>query len=44
MRELLRSQPHASIAVMKRDHPSRNTPRIFERLVKGWRLAGLPEE
>lgn len=44
MRELLRSQPHASVAVMKRDHPSRNTPRIFERLVKGWRLAGLPEE
>jgi TolB-like protein/Tfp pilus assembly protein PilF len=41
---LLRSQPHASISVMKRNHPSRNTPSIFDRLVKGWRLAGLPEE
>jgi tetratricopeptide (TPR) repeat protein len=44
MKALLQSQPHASIAVMKRNHPSRNTPRIFNRLVKGWRLAGLPEE
>jgi hypothetical protein len=44
MKALLQSQPHASIAVMKRNHPSRNTPRIFDRLVKGWRLAGLPED
>jgi len=43
MQALLRSQPHASIALMQRNHPSRNTPRIFNRLVKGWRLAGLPE-
>ena len=41
---LLSSQPHASIALMKRNHPSRNTPFIFNRLVKGWRLAGLPED
>jgi len=41
---LLSSQPHASIALMKRNHPSRNTPIIFNRLVRGWRLAGLPEE
>ncbi len=44
MKKLLRAQPHASIAVMKANHPSRNTPSIFNRLVKGWRLAGLPEE
>ncbi len=44
MKELLRAQPHASVAVMKQNHPSRKTPSIFNRLVKGWRLAGLPEE
>jgi len=44
IKALLISQPHASVALMKLNHPSRNTPSIFNRLVKGWRLAGLPEE
>jgi TolB-like protein/Tfp pilus assembly protein PilF len=44
IKALLDAQPQASIAVMKRNHPSRNTPRMFDRLLKGWRLAGLPEE
>lgn len=41
---LLNAQPRVSIAVMRSHHPSRNTPRMFDRLIKGWRLAGLPEE
>jgi len=44
VRALLKAQPLASIALMKSHHPSRNTPCMFNRLVKGWRLAGLPEE
>jgi tetratricopeptide (TPR) repeat protein len=44
IKALLVAQPHASIAVMKRNHPARNTPSIFNRLLEGWRLAGLPEE
>jgi len=44
VRTLLKAQPLASIGLMKSHHPSRNTPRMFNRLVKGWRLAGLPEE
>jgi len=35
--------PNASIEFMKRCHPSRNTPRTFDLMLKGWRLAGLPE-
>jgi TolB-like protein/Tfp pilus assembly protein PilF len=44
VKALLDAHPHASIALMKRNHPGRNTPGIFNRLLKGWRLAGLPEE
>jgi tetratricopeptide (TPR) repeat protein len=44
MKALLTAHPHASIAIMKSHHPSRNIPGIFNRLLKGWRLAGLPEE
>jgi len=42
VKALLDAHPHASIALMKRNHPGRNTPGIFNRLLKGWRLAGLP--
>jgi len=41
---LLKAQPKASIALMRIQHPGRNSPKLFARLVKGWRLAGLPEE
>jgi len=44
LKALREAYPHVSVAVMKSHHPSRNTPRMFERLLKGWRLAGLPEE
>jgi TolB-like protein/Flp pilus assembly protein TadD len=44
VKALLEAQPSASIVLMKHNHPSRNTPGIFNRLLKGWRLAGLPEE
>ncbi len=44
VKALRKAYPHVSIAVMRSHHPSRNTPRMFERLLKGWRLAGLPEE
>ncbi len=43
-RGLRHAYPHVSIAVMMSHHPSRNTPKMFDRLLKGWRLAGLPEE
>jgi tetratricopeptide (TPR) repeat protein len=41
---MLKAQPRVSIAMMRSHHPARNTPRIFDLLVEGWRLAGLPEE
>ena len=41
--KLRAAHPNASIEFMKRCHPSRNTPRIFNLMLKGWRLAGLPE-
>lgn len=44
VKALRKAHPHVSIAVMRSHHPSRGTPRIFDRLLKGWRLAGLPEE
>jgi hypothetical protein len=28
---------------MKVCHPSRSLPRVFDPMLKGWRLAGLPE-
>jgi predicted Zn-dependent protease len=41
--KLLAAQPHVSIAAMRADHPMRSAPRFFDELVRGWRLAGLPE-
>ncbi|WP_137180522.1 BTAD domain-containing putative transcriptional regulator [Roseomonas sp. AR75] len=40
--KLLAANPHASIALMRRSHPSRGRA-AFARMVEGWRLAGLPE-
>jgi TolB-like protein len=41
---LLTTHPKISIEVMKAIHPMRRVPRVFELLLKGWRLAGLPEK
>lgn len=37
------AHPNASIALMRICHPSRHMPRKFDLMVKGWRMAGLPE-
>jgi TolB-like protein/DNA-binding SARP family transcriptional activator/Tfp pilus assembly protein PilF len=42
--KLRAAHPDVSIAVMKARHPSRHVPRSFNLMLKGWRLAGLPEE
>jgi Tfp pilus assembly protein PilF len=42
--KLREAYPGVSIAVMKRSHPLRHSPRLFDVFVEGWRLAGLPEE
>lgn len=41
--KLQTAYPGISIAAMRAGHPVRNTPRLFDMFVKGWRLAGLPE-
>ncbi|MGF7006170.1 BTAD domain-containing putative transcriptional regulator [Aminobacter sp. BE322] len=38
------ANPGVSIAVMKKSHPFRHIPRLFDTFVEGWRRAGLPEE
>lgn len=38
------SNPGVSIAVLKKSHPFRHIPRLFDKFVEGWRMAGLPEE
>lgn len=43
MSKLQAANPGVSIAVMKVSHPQRDMPH-FDLFVKGWRLAGLPEE
>lgn len=43
IRKLKAAHPAASIALMKRAQPSRHTPRVFNLMLEGWRLAGLPE-
>jgi TolB-like protein len=43
MRRLITAYPHVSVKFMRENHPMRNTPRVFEMMLKGWRLAGLPE-
>jgi TolB-like protein/Tfp pilus assembly protein PilF len=42
--KLQAAYPGISIATMRAGYPGRNTPRLFDVFVKGWRLAGLPEE
>jgi TolB-like protein/Tfp pilus assembly protein PilF len=44
IKKLLAAHPSASIELMKRCHPSRHMPRVFNLMLKGWRLAGLPEK
>lgn len=44
MAKLRAAHPDVSIAVMKARHPSRQAPRKFDLMVKGWRMAGMPEE
>lgn len=44
IKKLLAAHPSASIELMKRCHPSRQTPRVFNLMLEGWRLAGLPEK
>ncbi len=41
---LLAANPGVSIAMMKTRDPLRHVSRPFDIVVKGWRLAGLPEE
>ena len=41
---LLAASPGVSIAMMKTRDPLRHVSRPFDIIVKGWRLAGLPEE
>ena len=43
VRKLLAAYPNVSVELMKRQHPSRNRPVVFNQMLEGWRLAGLPE-
>ena len=43
MKKLRAAHPGATIALMKRAHPSRHSQRIFDLMLQGWRAAGLPE-
>jgi TolB-like protein/Tfp pilus assembly protein PilF len=43
IKKLRTAHPNATIALMKRAHPSRHTPRVFNLMLEGWRAAGLPE-
>jgi TolB-like protein/Flp pilus assembly protein TadD len=42
--KLRAAHPNTTIALMKKAHPSRHTPRVFNLMLEGWRRAGLPEE
>ena len=44
IKKLLAAHPSASIELMERCHPSRHMPRVFNLMLEGWRLAGLPEK
>ena len=44
MATLRAAHPNVSIALMRACHPSRHTPRRFDMMLKGWRMAGMPEE
>ena len=43
IKKLRAAHPNATIALMKRAHPSRHTPRVFNLMLEAWRRAGLPE-
>jgi len=43
VRKLLEAYPNVSMELMKQQHPSRNRPATFNRMLEGWRLAGLPD-
>jgi TolB-like protein/Tfp pilus assembly protein PilF len=44
IQRLLAAHPHASIALLRKYHPVRHIPRVFDEMLEGWRLAGLPEK
>ena len=44
IKRLLAAHPNASVELMKLCHPVRHMPRVFDRMLEGWRLAGLPEK
>ena len=44
IKRLLAAHPNASVELMKLCHPVRHMPRVFNRMLEGWRLAGLPEK
>jgi TolB-like protein/Flp pilus assembly protein TadD len=44
MARLRAAHPNVSIALMRACHPSRHAPRKFDVMLKGWRMAGMPEE
>lgn len=44
MARLCAAHPYVSIAMMQACHPSRHSPRKFDVMLKGWRMAGMPEE
>jgi len=43
IRKLLAVHPGTTVARMATGHPGRHTPRFYATMLKGWRLAGLPE-
>ena len=43
VRKLLDAYPNVSMELMKQQHPSRNRPATFNRMLEGWKLAGLPD-
>ncbi|HEX6019897.1 MAG TPA: BTAD domain-containing putative transcriptional regulator [Burkholderiaceae bacterium] len=43
MARLRAAHPNISIALMRDCHPSRHTPGKFDVMLKGWRMAGMPE-
>ena len=44
MARLRAAHPNVSIALMRDCHPSRHAPGKFDVMLKGWRMAGMPEE
>ncbi len=44
MARLRAAHPDVSIALMRASHPARHSPQRFDVMVKGWQMAGMPEE